>query len=142
MRDIGWLEASGEDVTSQFHALVPAAELDPLKTFEVLTVPVDQPLLHLQPDITQLLRRQLLGLRPRIHDLIGRTAAELLGTSVIDLVHPDDLEVALGALANNLSRVSEGSPVELRPRNLPAPPIVLVASEVRPWQHLVTGSVR
>jgi diguanylate cyclase (GGDEF)-like protein/PAS domain S-box-containing protein len=59
----------------------------------------------------------LLYATPRIEALLGRTADDLLGGNVIELVHPDDYGVALDALANNLNRISEGSPVDMRVRH-------------------------
>ncbi len=54
---------------------------------------------------------------PRIEQLLGKPAAEFVGTTMIELVHPDDLGAAADALNNNLNRVSEGSPAELRVRH-------------------------
>ena len=39
MSEVGWLAAGGQDVTAQFHELLPVVELEHLKAFEVLTVP-------------------------------------------------------------------------------------------------------
>ena len=47
--------------------------------------------------------------------LLGRTIADSIGVSGVDLVHPDDLELALRSLAS-VQKKNVGMPIEIRLR--------------------------
>ena len=60
---------------------------------------------------------RLMYATPRIHALIGRTVAELLGVAMIDLMHPDDVERTADALASTLAHEGDGTALEVRVRH-------------------------
>jgi two-component system cell cycle sensor histidine kinase/response regulator CckA len=56
-------------------------------------------------------------LSPSVEPVLGYAASELVGRTVFEFVHPDDIGIAAGAFAVGLSRPGPADPVELRFRH-------------------------
>lgn len=52
-----------------------------------------------------------------VHDVLGHRVADLIGTHLLDWVHPDDLAAAVESLANVLTQPGAAGPRELRIRD-------------------------